>query len=113
MRGYRPRHGSRRPSAARELARQPSAQGRTPLKDLQGAVMTLAAFAVDPRRRLVRATRFVSLALCALLLASGAASAQLVEGKNYDRIKNPQPTESGNKIEVIEFFSYACPHCPE
>ena len=51
---------------------------------------------------------FAALALCA-----PGASAQLVEGKNYDRIKNPQPTESGNKIEVIEFFSYGCPHCAE
>ncbi len=23
----------------------------------------------------------------------------------------PQPTQTGNKIEVLEFFSYACPHC--
>jgi protein dithiol oxidoreductase (disulfide-forming) len=34
-----------------------------------------------------------------------------VEGKDYVRLKNPQPVESGKKIEVIEFFSYGCPHC--
>jgi thiol:disulfide interchange protein DsbA len=49
----------------------------------------------------------------ALLVAATGASAQLVEGKNYDRLKNPQPVETGNKIEVIEFFSYGCPHCAE
>lgn len=51
--------------------------------------------------------------LCAVALASGTATAQLVEGKNYARIANPQPVETGRKIEVIEFFSYGCPHCAE
>jgi thiol:disulfide interchange protein DsbA len=32
-------------------------------------------------------------------------------GKEFQPINPPQPTESGNKVEVIEFFSYACPHC--
>ena len=27
------------------------------------------------------------------------------------RLANPQPVETGKKIEVIEFFSYGCPHC--
>lgn len=74
--------------------------------------MNLAASVLDPRR-LLRALTVAALAACVSLLGAGAASAQLVEGKNYDRIKNPQPTESGNKIEVIEFFSYGCPHCAE
>ena len=51
--------------------------------------------------------------LTAIALASGTASAQLGEGKNYRRIPNPQPVETGKKIEVIEFFSYGCPHCAE
>ncbi|MGH6611287.1 MAG: thiol:disulfide interchange protein DsbA/DsbL, partial [Burkholderiaceae bacterium] len=29
----------------------------------------------------------------------------------YRPVTPPQPTESGNKIEVIEFFQYSCPHC--
>jgi protein dithiol oxidoreductase (disulfide-forming) len=53
------------------------------------------------------------LAAAALCLFAAGASAQLVEGRNYDRLKNPLPTESGNKIEVVEFFSYGCPHCAE
>lgn len=48
--------------------------------------------------------------LAALALALPAA-AQLTEGKEYTRLKNPQPVETGKKIEVIEFFSYGCPHC--
>ncbi|HVO90505.1 MAG TPA: thiol:disulfide interchange protein DsbA/DsbL [Casimicrobiaceae bacterium] len=50
---------------------------------------------------------------CALAIGAAGASAELVQGKNYDRVKNPQPTESGKKIEVLEFFSYGCPHCAE
>jgi thiol:disulfide interchange protein DsbA len=71
--------------------------------------MSLAVIASGLRRPLAR----FALVLAAALVAVGAASAQLVEGKNYDRIKNPPPIESGNKIEVIEFFSYGCPHCAE
>jgi protein dithiol oxidoreductase (disulfide-forming) len=48
--------------------------------------------------------------LAALALALPAA-AELTEGKEYTRLKNPQPVETGKKIEVIEFFSYGCPHC--
>jgi thiol:disulfide interchange protein DsbA len=49
----------------------------------------------------------------AALAFAGSAAAQLVGGKTYRRIANPQPTETGRKIEVIEFFSYGCPHCAE
>ncbi len=34
-----------------------------------------------------------------------------VVGTNYFVIDPPQPVASGNKIEVLEVFSYACPHC--
>ena len=44
---------------------------------------------------------------------TAAGAADLVEGKTYHRIPNPQPTETGRKIEVIEFFSYGCPHCSD
>ncbi len=40
-----------------------------------------------------------------------AGAAEFVEGKQFTRLKNPQPVETGRKIEVIEFFSYGCPHC--
>jgi thiol:disulfide interchange protein DsbA len=49
----------------------------------------------------------------ALVPVAGSAFAQLVEGRNYVRLKTPVPVESGKKIEVIEFFSYGCPHCAE
>ncbi|HEV8257913.1 MAG TPA: thiol:disulfide interchange protein DsbA/DsbL [Casimicrobiaceae bacterium] len=44
---------------------------------------------------------------------TAAGAADLVEGKEYVRLKNPQPVETGRKIEVIEFFSYGCPHCSD
>ena len=34
-----------------------------------------------------------------------------VAGKSYILVDPPQPTGTGNKIEVLEVFSYACPHC--
>jgi thiol:disulfide interchange protein DsbA len=29
------------------------------------------------------------------------------------RLKSPQLVETGKKIEVVEFFSYGCPHCAD
>jgi len=48
--------------------------------------------------------------LAGMLLAFAAGSAELKQGKDFDLISPAQPTEKG-KIEVIEFFSYMCPHC--
>jgi len=44
-----------------------------------------------------------------LLALTAVGAADLVEGRDYTRLKGPQPTDK--KIEVIEFFSYGCPHC--
>jgi thiol:disulfide interchange protein DsbA len=65
----------------------------------------------------ISAMRWISRSLVAVAatvaFAGGASAASLVEGKNYIRLANPQPVETGKKIEVIEFFSYGCPHCAE
>ncbi len=52
------------------------------------------------------------LAACffALTLSAGA-SAQLAPGKDYQLINPPRPTDSGKKVEVIEFFYYGCGGC--
>ena len=34
-------------------------------------------------------------------------------GKDYTPIAPAQPTDDAAKIEVIEFFSYGCPHCSD
>lgn len=54
-----------------------------------------------------------------LLLAALAVPALAVanhDGGKGDKIdfkpiSPPQPTDSGSKIEVVEFFQYTCPHC--
>jgi len=45
------------------------------------------------------------------LTLSAGASAQLAPGKDYQLINPAQPTASGTKVEVIEFFYYGCPGC--
>jgi len=60
----------------------------------------------------LRKFSFAMLAGLLFIAAAPGASAQAVEGKQYSRI-NPVPVETGKKIEVIEFFSYGCPHCAE
>lgn len=50
----------------------------------------------------------LSLSLC---VTTAAHAAELTAGRDYSLVKPPQPTESGNKIEVLEFFWYGCPHC--
>ena len=49
------------------------------------------------------------------LIAAGAMvhAAELQEGKDYRRLDKPQPVETGKRIEVIEFFSFSCPHCKD
>lgn len=46
-----------------------------------------------------------------LALVAGSAGAQMRAGKDYKPLANPQAVETGEKIEVIEFFWYGCPHC--
>jgi len=40
-----------------------------------------------------------------------AAARQWTAGSDYLVLDPPQPTSTGGKIEVVEVFSYACPHC--
>ncbi|HVN45459.1 MAG TPA: thiol:disulfide interchange protein DsbA/DsbL [Steroidobacteraceae bacterium] len=53
--------------------------------------------------------RFLSAVI--LSLVTHAVSATPEEGKNFSTLMPPQPTTQTNRIEVVEFFSYACPHC--
>jgi protein dithiol oxidoreductase (disulfide-forming) len=57
-------------------------------------------------------------AAAALLAATGAraqgaaaAPAAPVEGRDFVRLNTPVAVPPGNKVDVVEFFSYACPHC--
>ena len=57
---------------------------------------------------------------CCQVAASGAAltaastafaQAKPVEGVQYTRLSKPVAVAGGGKIDVVEFFSYSCPHC--
>lgn len=66
------------------------------------------------RSRLSTRRRMLALAglpVVAALLPPIASAQGLVEGQSYSRLRNSMPVESGRKIEVLEFFSYGCPHC--
>ena len=53
----------------------------------------------------------LSALLCAALGIAPGAWAQFTAGKDYLILNPPQPTDTGNKVEIIEFFWYGCPHC--
>lgn len=64
--------------------------------------------------------KHLGLLLAGLLLAGTGIAAETAAkpdaaaweaGKNYFLIEPPQPTASGDKVEVLEVFSYACSHC--
>lgn len=53
----------------------------------------------------------LALGLAALVFAAAALAQQPLRQKvEYDLIA-PQPTATGDRIEVVEFFWYGCPHC--
>ena len=47
----------------------------------------------------------------ALATPAGAQGPEPKEGTEFTRLNTPVVTTAGTKIEVLEFFSYACPHC--
>ncbi len=46
-----------------------------------------------------------------LAMAGFTVRADIQPGKEYELLSPPQAVETGKKIEVLEIFSYACPHC--
>jgi thiol:disulfide interchange protein DsbA len=59
-----------------------------------------------------RFSTFLLLNLLMLPFGSYAEESQFQEGKHYVRFPEQLPVASG-KIEVLEFFSYGCPHCKD
>ncbi|HET9447133.1 MAG TPA: thiol:disulfide interchange protein DsbA/DsbL [Steroidobacteraceae bacterium] len=49
--------------------------------------------------------------VAALLCALAAPAYSQVQGQDYELLTPPQTPSTQDKVEVIEFFSYACPHC--
>lgn len=50
-------------------------------------------------------------AAATIAMAGVAAHADIHPGKEYELLASPQAVETGRKVEVLEIFSYACPHC--
>jgi thiol:disulfide interchange protein DsbA len=67
----------------------------------------------DPTTMITR--RDFSLTSAALALGVGSSAqaqgAAPVEGRDFVRLNTPVAVPGGGKIDVIEFFSYGCPHC--
>lgn len=89
------------------------------LPELIPATATLLAVAIkrtsnvnrrDFSARLV-GTGFGAVATTLLAGPALAQSGAPVEGKQFTKVEPPVPVMVPGKIEVIEFFSYACPHC--
>lgn len=61
---------------------------------------------------IVRSLLLASGLLCvSTAFAAEGVPAKWEAGKSYQLIDPPQPTATGKKVEVLEVFSYACPHC--
>lgn len=52
-----------------------------------------------------------SLFALSMAIASTFNPAQAAEPVGYELVSPAQPTHDVNKVEVIEFFWYGCPHC--
>jgi thiol:disulfide interchange protein DsbA len=89
---------------------QPAGKPRT----FTGISRTLTGYFAHRVRHSLTLVAGCCLLLLGLVLA-GAAFAQQppVRDKEYKLINPPQKTTSGKKIEVVEFFSYACGHCAD
>ena len=53
--------------------------------------------------------KWLGLVGLSLALVAGSVAAQVKP--SYKPLANPQAVDTGEKIEVVEFFWYGCPHC--
>ena len=65
------------------------------------------------RREFTQAVLMASTATSGLLAATPSqAQATFKEGSDYLKLSRPAPVDTpADKVEVIEFFWYSCPHC--
>jgi thiol:disulfide interchange protein DsbA len=55
----------------------------------------------------------ISIVVVACLALSTSLQANIIAGHDYVVLDLPQIQENKGKIEVVEFFSWGCPHCYE
>jgi protein dithiol oxidoreductase (disulfide-forming) len=53
----------------------------------------------------------VALLTAAVMPGARAEEDGLVEGRDWRLLASPRPGTDSAQIEVLEFFSYGCPHC--
>lgn len=46
-------------------------------------------------------------------IGCSSVHADIIEGKDYTILSNPQPTGKNSKIEVVNFFWYGCQYCAQ
>lgn len=63
---------------------------------------------MSPKHVLLPATRLLALLV---LISSPLWAETFTPGTDYDLVTPPQPTQDPERIEVMEFFWYGCPHC--
>ncbi len=57
--------------------------------------------------------RFGSAALALGAAAAAGPAAAQSAGREFAVLNQAQPTDEPGKVEVLEFFSYGCPHCAD
>jgi protein dithiol oxidoreductase (disulfide-forming) len=55
----------------------------------------------------------ISIFALTFLALSTSPQANIIAGHDYVVLSTPQRQENNGKIEVVEFFSWGCPHCYE
>ena len=63
------------------------------------------------RRDFSAALLATSFGAAAVPLTASAQAGTPTEGQQFAKVEPPVPLLAPGKIEVLEFFSYACPHC--
>ncbi|MGD2113107.1 MAG: thiol:disulfide interchange protein DsbA/DsbL [Gammaproteobacteria bacterium] len=56
-------------------------------------------------------SRWLLILLIPFYALTACAAENMAEGREYEKLSSPQPTSSGDRIEVVELFWYGCPHC--
>lgn len=57
------------------------------------------------------ATRWIVAGLLPMFVSLAVCAEDFTQGQDYVELSNPQPTSTGDKIEVVELFWYGCSHC--
>jgi protein dithiol oxidoreductase (disulfide-forming) len=55
--------------------------------------------------------KLIALFLLGVSFSAFASFTNPENGKEYQTLERPQPTDAQGKVEVLEFFFYTCPHC--